>query len=208
MFAFARSNIVIHCQTIKTNGKKLRYTLTPSAPSRPKGVLCVVIGYKGTPQGRKSLVIDGLTIPDFRYWDKKTQRFTSGTDTAGANNPVLDTMCVRCDELLQNPAIASPSEFIKALKNCDTTPNVITLGSFLRSLIDDMRNGRNNKRPSKNYQCYINLLHKLEKEEMAQYKGKVLDLIQVPIAEIDNKCFIQFSKFVLSLSMMRGELTT
>ena len=99
----------------KQMAKELRYTLTPSAPSRPKGVLCVVVGYKGTPQGRKSNPIDGLTSPDFRYCDKKAQCFTSGTDTAKANNPVLDAIRLRCDELLNNSAITTPSEFIDAL---------------------------------------------------------------------------------------------
>lgn len=184
--------------------KELRYTLTPSAPSRPKGVLCVVVGYKGTPQGRKSYVIDGLTSPDFRYWDKKHQCFTSGTDTAKANNPILDTLRPLCDELVNNSAITSPDEFITALKSGVIPSDVLTLGAFLSSLIDEMRNGTNNKRPSKNYQCYINLLHKLEREKTAQYNGKVLDLINVPIAEIDNKCFIQFSNFILSLSDDEG----
>lgn len=186
--------------------KELRYTLTPSAPSRPKGVLCVVVGYKGTPQGRKSNPIDGLTSPDFRYWDKKAQCFTSGTDTAKANNPILDTIRLRCDELLNNSAITTPSEFIDALKSGVTPSDVVTLGDFLRSLIDEMRNGTNNKRPSKTYQPYINLLHKLEREQMAQYEGKSLDLINVPIADVDNKCFIQFSDFVLSLSNDEGKL--
>lgn len=188
----------------KQMAKELRYILSISAPSRPKGVLCVVVCYKGTPQGRKSIPIDGLTSPDFRYWDKKAQRFTSGTDTARANNPLLEDICVRCNELLNNSAITSPSEFIEALKSGVMPSEIITLGDFLRSLIDEMRNGTNNKRPSKNYQCYINLLHKLEKEKTAQYKGKVLDLIDAPIAEIDNKCFIQFSKFILSLSDDEG----
>ncbi len=183
---------------------KIYYKLTPSAPSRPKGVLCVVVGYKGTGKGRKSHVIGGLTAPDFRYWDKKAQRFTSGTDTARANNPVLDDICKRCDELLNNSAITTPLEFVDALDSGVTPSDVITLGDFLRTLIDEMRNGTNNKRPSKNYQCYINLLHKLEREEKAHYKGKVSDLINVPIAEIDNKCFIQFSDFILSLSDDEG----
>ena len=185
--------------------KEIYYKLTPSAPSRPKGILCVVVGYRGTPQGRKSNPIDGLTSPDFRYWDKKAQRFTTGTDTARANNPVLEAICERCDELLNNSAITSPSEFVDALKSGHTASEVITLGSFLRSLIDEMRNGTNNKRPSKTYQPYINLLHKLEREQTAQYEGKSLDLINVPIADVDNKCFIQFSNFVLSLSDDEGK---
>ena len=67
-----------------------------------------------------------------------------------------------------------------------------------------MRNGTNNKRPSKTYQPYINLLHKLEKEQTAQYEGKRLDLINTPIADVDNKCFIQFGNFLLSLSDDEG----
>lgn len=112
---------------------KLRYTLTPSAPSRPKGVLCVVVGYQGTPQGRKSHPIDGLSSPDFRYWDKKAQCFSSGTDTAKANNPVLDAICTRCDELLNNSAITTPSEFIPDfVRKC-----FIQFSNFVLSLSDD-----------------------------------------------------------------------
>ena len=69
---------------------KIHYTLTTSAPSRPKGALCVVVSCKGTSNGRKSFTIDGLNNPNFRYWDKKTKCFSDGTDTAKLNNPVLD----------------------------------------------------------------------------------------------------------------------
>lgn len=190
----------------KQMAKELRYKLTTSADRRTTTpTLYVCVAYKGSSTGRKYFTIQGLISPDFRYWDKKTQRFSSGTDTAKANNPVLEDVCALCDELLVNSAITSPSEFIEALKRGVAPSDVLTLGDFLRELIDDMRNGKNNKRPSKNYQCYITLLHKLEKEEKAQYKGKVLDLINVPIAEVDNKCFIQFGDFILSLSDKEGK---
>lgn len=185
---------------------EIRYSLTTSADRRTaEPTLYVCVAYKGSSKGRKYFTIKGLTAPDFRYWDKTIQRFSSGTDTAKANNPVLEDICTLCDELLANSAITSPSEFIDALKRGVAPSDVLTLGDFLRELIDDMRNGKNNKRPSKNYQCYITLLHKLEKEEKAQYKGKVLDLINVPIAEVDNKCFIQFGDFILSLSDKEGK---
>lgn len=58
-----------------------------------------------------------------------------------------------------------------------------------------MRNGTNNKRPSKNYQVYINLLHKLEKEG---------NIINSPLADVCNKDFIAFSNFLLSLSDDEG----
>ena len=185
---------------------ELRYNLTTSADRRTtKPALYVCVGYEKSSTGRKYFTVQGLTAPDFRYWSKEEQRFTSGTDTAKNNNPVLDTLCALCEELLNNSAITSPKEFVNALK-CGVAPSdVVTLGDYLRELIDDMRTGKDNKRPSKNYQCYINLLHKLEKEEAAQYKGKVHNLINVPIAEVDNKCFIQFGDFILSLSYEGGK---
>lgn len=182
---------------------EILFTLTPSAPSRKKGILCVVASYKGTSKSRKSYVIDGLTSPDYRYWDKKKQRFTDGTDTAKANNPVLDKICERCENLLKNPSITSTTDFIEALKK-DASSDKLTLGVFLQSVIDEMKYGINNKRPSKNYQGYINLFHKLEKEKESTYKGKSKELINVSINEIDNKCFIQFSNFILSLSDGEG----
>lgn len=185
--------------------KELRYSLTTSADRRTtQTTLYVCVAYKGSSAGRKYFTIQGLTSPDYNHWNKTKQRFNSGTYTATDNNPVLDALCTSCDELLKNSAITSPKEFVEALERGVATSDVMTLGDFLRILIDEMRNGTNNKRPSRNYQCYINLLHKLEKEETAQYKGKTLDLINVPIAEVDNKCFIQFSKFILSLSDDEG----
>lgn len=68
----------------------LNFNITPSAPSRPKNILCVVVGYRGTSKGRQSFKIEGLTNPDFRYWDKKSRRFSDGTETANLNNPILD----------------------------------------------------------------------------------------------------------------------
>lgn len=70
----------------------LHYIITQSVPGKkPKDrlKLYVVVSFKGMPQSRKSYVIDGITSPDFRYWDKKTKRFTSGTDTAHSKKPVF-----------------------------------------------------------------------------------------------------------------------
>lgn len=185
---------------------EIRYSLTTSADRRTtEPTLYVCVAYKGSSKGRKYFTIQGLTAPDFRYWDKTIQRFSCGTDTAKANNPILEDVCVLCDELLANSAITSPSEFIEALKRGVAPSDVLTLGDFLRELIDDMRNGTNNKRPSKNYQTYLNLLHKLEREEKALYKGKVRDIINVPMAEVNNKCFIQFGDFILSLPDKEGK---
>lgn len=161
-----------------------------------KGVLCVVVAYIGLSTGRKSFPIDGITNPNYEFWDKKAKRFKDGTDTAHVNNPVLDTVCALCDELLSNSKITTPQQFIDALKLGVAPKEVLTLGDFITQLIDEMRNGTNNKRPSRNYQTYINLLHKLEREG---------NLINVPIDEIVNSHFIQFSNFILSLTDDEGK---
>lgn len=174
----------------------LRYTLTTSAPSRAKGVLCAVVGYKGSSSGRKPFTIDGLISPDFRYWDKKAMRFTDGTDTARLNNPRLDEVCALCNELLENSQVTTPEQFITALKNGVAPKDMLTLGGFVNLVADEMRGGTNNKYPSRTYQNYRNLLHKLEREG---------ELINLPIADIANVHFIQFSNFLLSLDDDKGK---
>lgn len=184
--------------------KELRYSLTTSADRRTTTpTLYVCVAYKGSSTGRKYFIVQGLISPDFTHWNKAKQRFNSGTYTATDNNPKLEELCELCDKLLENPAITSPKEFVEALERNEAPP-AETLGDFLRELIDDWKCGKNNKFPSKAYQPYINLLHKLEKEEDAEYKEKVCDLINVPIDKVDNKCFIQFHYFVLSLSDKGG----
>lgn len=82
---------------------EIHYSLTTSADRRTaEPTLYVCVAYKGSSKGRKYFTIKGLTAPDFRYWDKTIQRFSSGTDTAKANNPVLEDICTLCDELFAN----------------------------------------------------------------------------------------------------------
>jgi hypothetical protein len=93
----------------------------------------------------------------------------------------------------------TPKEFFSTNLN-DSTAKVeakktVTLGDYLNQLIKTMQNGDDNRKPSKNYQGYINLLHKLEKEGV---------IINVPLSEIDNRCFISFGKFILNLPPDKG----
>lgn len=70
----------------KQMAKELRYNLTTSADRwTTQPTLYVCVAYKGSSTGRKYFTVQGLTSPDFRYWSKKEQRFSSGTDTAKAN---------------------------------------------------------------------------------------------------------------------------
>ena len=71
----------------------------------------------------------------------------------------------------------------------------LTLGAFLKQLIDGMKHEAI-KKPSKNYQNYITLYHKLEAEK---------EIINVPLCDICNQHFKQFGKFILSLPMDLGK---
>jgi integrase len=173
---------------------KLRYTLTLSGVGVPKGVLCVTVQPYGRADERKSVRVRNLKDPDYRYWDNQLKRFSSGTFTAQDNNPVLDELCEFCDRLLDNESVTTPTEFAEALRT-GIPPKPRNFGAFVQSLVDEMRNGKNNKRPSRNYQVYLNLLHKLQREG---------NIIKVPLDEICNKHFIQFGEFILSLDDKKG----
>lgn len=170
----------------------LTYSFTFSLQGYPKGKLGIAVGFKGK-TNRTPYPIEKLKPYDVKHWDKKTKRFLGGTQNDVDNNELLEGLEKSCDELLKNPQITTPRQFIDALKTGETPKD--TFGAFLEKLIDEMRNGTNNKRPSKNYQCYINLLHKLEKEG---------NIINIPLADVNNKHFIAFSDFILSLSDDEG----
>lgn len=165
----------------------LTYSFTFSLQGYPKGKLGIAVGFKGK-TNRTPFPIEKLKPYDVKHWDKKTKRFLGGTQNDVDNNKLLEELEKSCDELLKNPQITTPRQFIDALKTGETPKD--TFGAFLEKLIDEMRNGTNNKRPSRNYQVYINLLHKLEKE------GNIKN---VPLADVCNKHFIAFSDFILSL---------
>lgn len=92
-------------------------------------------------------------------------------------------------ELIDSFNPSSGKELLN-LNNSDATKKeqkVITWGDSIRKLISD-RKTESIKNPSKTYQKYINLLHKLERE------GKILNK---PLSEICNKDFIDFGDFIL-----------
>lgn len=173
---------------------KLTYSFTTSLQGYAKGILGVSVGIKGK-TNRTPYPVEGLKPYDVNHWDKKTKRFHGGTQNDVDNNNLLVELENQCNALLENPQITTPQQFIDALRTGVAPKDVVTLGDFINSLIDEMRNGTNNKRPSKNYQVYINLLHKLEREG---------NIINVPLADVNNKHFIAFSDFVLSLSDDEG----
>lgn len=173
---------------------RLTYSFTTSLQGYAKGILGVSAGFKGK-TNRTPYLIEGLKPYDVNHWDKKTKRFLGGTQNDVDNNKLLVELENQCNALLKNPQITTPQQFIDALRTGVTPKDVVTFGDFIKSLIEGMRNGTNNKRPSKNYQVYINLLHKLKRE------GNIID---VALADVCNKHFIAFSDFILSLSDDEG----
>ena len=157
---------------------------------------CLCVTEKGTSK-RNYKEVQGLTNPDFKTWNKKEQQFKVATYEAINNNNVLREIRERYQLLIDTFNPLSGKELFQL---CETSAKVeankvLTLGGYLESLIIGMRNERN-KKPSGNYHNYTDLLHKLEKE------GKI---INTPLSDIDNKCFIEFGKWLLALHEKTGK---
>lgn len=188
------------------NNQQLRYSFTPSASGRDKGIFYVQAQFKGSKPQRQALKIDGLTAPSLANWDKKQRRFNGGTQTDVDNNAVLDVLRNKCDELLVNPQITTPKEFIKTLKTGITPKNVVTLADFVATIIDEQK-----QNPSCNYQLYVSLLHNLLGENHKSTKGKVtyfakpisngVTLADTPLADVGN---LQLSDFASWVKTVKG----
>ena len=171
--------------------QQMRYALTLSGVGYAKGVLCVTASLDGK---RKSFRVEGLTNPKYEFWDKKVQRFKKGTNTAKENNPVLDKVCNFCDALIDNKDVISLEDFANAFK-AKKVPKPLTFGEYLRSVIGNLKNGNFNRLPSKNYQKFITLLHKLERE------GNVVNVL---VKDITDEHFKMFGKWLTTLTAEEG----
>ncbi|MFI3305495.1 MAG: hypothetical protein R3Y68_03140 [Rikenellaceae bacterium] len=155
-------------------------------------VLCATT--KGTSLRHYKTVM-GLRNPNFDCWDRKTQRFTESTSDALYNNGVLLKMrklyqgIIDVNEYISGKDLFASSEEVATPVAPSTTtikPHKITMGEFLIQIISEMK-FESVRRPSKNYQHYITLLHKLEDEKR---------LIKMPIESIDDTQFMKFCKYV------------
>jgi integrase len=141
--------------------------------------------------------VEGLTNPNFDYWDKKQQRFNEATQDAIHNNAVLQTMYTKYQGLIDtfNPSTGKELFALSETASKVEAKRELTFGGYVALHIDKLKNHPVNL-PSGNYRVYKSLLHKLEKE------GNV---INVPLSEIANKHFIQFGEFVLSTPNAKGQ---
>lgn len=170
-----------------------------------KGKAFCLCCYSTVNQRRYYKVVEQvLKHPDFSTWDAKKQKFTSTTPNARKNNDALRKVLDFWESLAEGrEAMGRPLTDGKELFAIDKPSGVssqskvgssgqanrreMSLGTFLKSLIQYLKDGTN-KIPSKNFQVYIALLHKLEEE------GKILN---VPVGEINDNHFKEFGKFLL-----------
>ena len=158
-------------------------------------VFCLCCTVKGTTTRHYKEVSGSfqLSNPNFEKWDRKEQRFVEPTYEAIFNNSQLEAMKAHYQNLYEtlsaNMEVANGKELFSMESEAPRifAEKQMTFGDYLRQLI---RNGKTEsvKKPSKNYQKYINLLHKLERE------GTIIDK---PLKDICNTDFIAFGRFIL-----------
>lgn len=166
------------------------------------GVFCLCCTVKGT-SIRHYKEVSGsyqLTNPDFDHWDRKQQEFIDVTPEAFLNNQRLQAMKAHYmnlyDTLSLTMDIANGKMLFALEEKAEkiTAERQMTFGDFLRQLIQKGKT-ENNKRPSKNYQLYITLLHKLEKEGT---------IINKHLKDICNADLIAFGRFILENFTPKG----
>lgn len=157
----------------------------------------LIIREKGSTNGNK-VKVKNLIAPNFKYWDSKEQKFMEATENAIHNNRILYEMRLKYETALNSCNYpVTPAELKKIVETGQKVQSLsaLTLGTYLQQLINQMKYDKN-KKPSKNYQNYITLLHKLEAEKQ---------IINVPLADICNNHFKQFGAFLLGLSEEEGK---
>ena len=159
--------------------------------------------------------VDELRNPDFKTWDKTTQRFGSRRPIDRTNNQILSDILRHYEDLMKAYDFASgkelfafqshnpeepPKEAVRKTPPRTTPPlqtrqaenkvasfkSEITLGKWLDEIIEEIKNPTRLK-PSASYQGYLTLLHKLEAE------GK---LINQPVSSLGDDSFVQLIKWL------------
>lgn len=136
-----------------------------------------------------------LKEPDLTKWDAKKQRFKKNAPFADENNAILKAIALRCEQVITecNPqTIQSFWDIVCPKTDKGVTTDKATFGGFILSYIDDLRHGKTNLLPSKNYQIFITLYHHLQRYEQAT-RAHVLN---VPTYQISNTEFKAFGAYL------------
>lgn len=178
------------------------------------GRFCLCATVVGTTT-RHYRTVDELRNPDFKTWDKTTQRFGSRRPIDRTNNQILSDILRNYEDLMKaydfasgkelfsfqshNPEELSkeevrktparptpPTQTRRAENEVVSSKPEITLGKWLDEIIEEIKNPTRLK-PSASYQGYLTLLHKLEAE------GK---LINQPVSSLGDDSFVQLIKWL------------
>lgn len=156
------------------------------------GKFCLCCTVKGT-SIRHYKVVNGLINPNWDKWNTRGQQFIDPSLDAINNNEHLKQIKSHWESiylLASSNGIDLPNgkalfDYESKVKNSGIH-NLSTLRGFLTALIDEMKNPET-KIPSKNYQNYIAILHKLESQ------GTLLD---VPISDVNDSHFEIFGSYL------------
>lgn len=140
----------------------------------------------GTPI-RAYKVVPELIRPNYECWDRKKQLFMEATSTAIHNNDVLRKLRDKLEYLIDIHYPHHPKQLFDLYDMTLNTGLALTFGDYVIRTINVMKDAKN-KRPSKNYQKYINLRNKLECIE---------SLYNKPLRDIGNDDFISFGNYIL-----------
>lgn len=178
------------------------------------GRFCLCATVVGTTT-RHYRTVDELRNPDFKTWDKTTQRFGSRRPIDRTNNQILSDILRHYEDLMKAydfasgkelfafqfhnpeeppkeavrktpPRLTPPPQTRQAENKSASPKSEITLGKWLDEIIEEIKNPTRLK-PSASYQGYLTLLHKLEAE------GK---LINQPISSLGDDSFVQLIKWL------------
>ena len=162
--------------------------------------ICATV--KGTTK-RNYKEIKTLVNPNFTAWDPKVQMFCELTDEAITNNQILFEIKRYYQDIIDKYSpegkdlFAYPDYDVRHIfkekssaQNSNSNEVVVnlTFGAYLQQVIHEMKTCTS-KVPSKNYQNYITLLHKLESEK---------HIIQESIVKIDDSHYEAFGEFILN----------
>lgn len=159
------------------------------------GQFCLCCTVKGTTTRHYKEVSGSyqLISPNFDYWDRKEQKFLEPTQEAITNNQHLEAMKAHYESLYNTLSLTRDipnGKVLFALENEAAkivAERHLTFGDFVRQLIQHGKT-ESVKKPSKNYQKYITLLHKLEKQGT---------IINKPLKDVCNSDFREFGEFIL-----------
>lgn len=177
----------------------LRYRFSAKAPGRKSPQLSVIVA--DSRNYRLPYVIPELANASLTFWSAEHQRFLGGTQADVDNNKILDGLRVLCDELVNNSQIATPKDFVEALRKGVAPKEVLTLGEYIESIIE-----RERQNPTNNYRLYLSLLRNLRGESHKAARGKIVKfdapmlngvrLVDVPIGDVTDEHLITFANWI------------